>query len=616
MLLHLQPLFNQKTIIGRLVTLITIFAVCLLLVVVVLLYSNSYRRTVFRTALHHAAISDGLFELYTLSVDVLEQPTQRKKEQWLSKFNTLDFILYAGKKNLNNTHNEQIVRLQQQLRELKKIVDPLLDQSTGSDYKPIIQQQVTYKFNQIMSDLRKDNNQLVTTFNYISSLSRIVLILTLGFLLVLLIFIGVWLSASYINPLKKIISWIEEIGKSQLNSPNPIRTEDEIGQVARALENTLIELEKMHQTVNTILAKAPIPILVIGKDKNIKMANESALNILETTAPALIGKSCNTIFCLASQNHCPILDDNQAMDTAEHTAVTAKGKKIAILKSVIRIWLSGEEVILESFVNISELKKISAELKQEKLFADALINSLPGIFYLLDNHGHFVRYNSNLINYTGYSGSELRSRRALDIIAPDDREKLILSFQKAYAENVSTTEGLLPDRSGHLTPFLFNNYLFSQGDNQYILGLGTDISQIQAIQRELLRSNKELEQFAFITSHDLQEPLRLISNYVQLLTNKYLQDLDETGAKYVHYVTDATKRVQLMIQDLLAYSRIGKSNMLPVTIDLNSTLNDVQILLSSQIKESGATIQSKPLPKISGIPLEMIQLFQNLIRAH
>lgn len=132
-------------------------------------------------------------------------------------------------------------------------------------------------------------------------------------------------------------------------------------------------------------------------------------------------------------------------------------------------------------------------------------------------------------------------------------------------------------------------------------------------QEELARSNRDLEQFAYVASHDLQEPLRMVAMYTQLLAERYQGQLDASADKYIHYAVDGALRMQALVQDLLAFSRVGRTG-----IDLQEieSLEAVEIALKNlqgAIQESTAKISRGDLPVIVADKTQIIQLFQNLI---
>lgn len=131
--------------------------------------------------------------------------------------------------------------------------------------------------------------------------------------------------------------------------------------------------------------------------------------------------------------------------------------------------------------------------------------------------------------------------------------------------------------------------------------------------RELFRSNTELEQFTYVASHDLQEPLRMVSSYVQLIARRYKDKLDVNANDFIGYAVDGTNRMQMLIKDLLTYSRIGSHGKdfgpTDCEVVLKRTLDGLQV----PIRKSGAIVQHDPLPTLIADDLQLGELFQNLI---
>jgi PAS domain S-box-containing protein len=129
---------------------------------------------------------------------------------------------------------------------------------------------------------------------------------------------------------------------------------------------------------------------------------------------------------------------------------------------------------------------------------------------------------------------------------------------------------------------------------------------------ELERSNAELEQFAYVASHDLSEPLRMIAGFVRLLSDRYKGRLDADADEFIGYTIDGVERMQTLIDDLLAYSRVGRSTEAR-DVDLQVVFEEAKSALGATIGESGAIIEADPLPRVYGDPRELSQLLQNLL---
>jgi PAS domain S-box-containing protein len=131
--------------------------------------------------------------------------------------------------------------------------------------------------------------------------------------------------------------------------------------------------------------------------------------------------------------------------------------------------------------------------------------------------------------------------------------------------------------------------------------------------QELERSNRELEMFAYVVSHDLQEPLRMVQSYVQLLERRYSEQLDEDAREFIDFAVDGTRRMQGMIEDLLRYSRVDSRGDEFERADLNDVLDEALANLAASIEETDAEIEIDELPELTVDRSQMIQLFQNLI---
>jgi signal transduction histidine kinase len=138
-------------------------------------------------------------------------------------------------------------------------------------------------------------------------------------------------------------------------------------------------------------------------------------------------------------------------------------------------------------------------------------------------------------------------------------------------------------------------------------------SELNETNTNLLHSNRELEQFAYVASHDLQEPLRAVNSYAQLIVRKYQGNLDAKADKYLGYIMDGATRMQQLIDDLLSFSRVGTRGKLLELIDGEVVLSQVLDNLQIAIAQSHAVVTHDPLPTIMGDEIQLIQLLQNLI---
>lgn len=137
--------------------------------------------------------------------------------------------------------------------------------------------------------------------------------------------------------------------------------------------------------------------------------------------------------------------------------------------------------------------------------------------------------------------------------------------------------------------------------------------QLASKVEELARSNCDLEQFAYVASHDLQEPLRMVAAYTQLLAERYQGKLDSAADRYISYAVEGASRMQALLEDLLAFSRIGRSGASPVPTSVDSAIEEVLKNLDLNLKQHGVTVTCNPMPTILADRFQVVQLFQNLI---
>jgi PAS domain S-box-containing protein len=259
------------------------------------------------------------------------------------------------------------------------------------------------------------------------------------------------------------------------------------------------------------------------------------------------------------------------------------------------------------------------EILAEKNFSTDLIDSLPGIFYVFDQEGKFLRWNKNLETITGFSTEQMLKAHPLDLLHQDDQEQVAKAIGQAFNEGYATVEGKLITTNGPIPYFYSGKSVMIEGKG-YLMGSAFDISErveaedaLKQRSQELERSNQDLERFAFIASHDLQEPLRKIQSFGDRLADKYQDILDDRGRNYLLRMIESARRNQEMVDDLLIYSRISTSYERTDPVNLNQVLKGVLENLHNQIEITNATINAERLPIIYGDRSQITQLIQHLI---
>ncbi|MHC0065434.1 sensor histidine kinase [Nostoc sp. UIC 10890] len=299
------------------------------------------------------------------------------------------------------------------------------------------------------------------------------------------------------------------------------------------------------------------------------------------------------------------------------------------------------------FQDITRQKLAEIALEENERRYRSLVVATSQAVWIADTKGMPKDF-SSWIALTGQSDAQVEGWGWLNAIHPEDRELSELLWTQALkTKNLYFSEHRLQVADGSYRFFAARAVPVLDADDeiQEWVGTHTDITEqqialrdrnlaqlalqqandeleikvqartaeLQKLNEELKRSNQELEQFAYVASHDLQEPLRAVTGYTQLLENEYQDRLDESAQEYFAYIIDGAKRMQQLIQDLLAYSRIGTRGQEFVLVDCNTALSLALNNLHVAIAQSKAIITHDPLPKLLADKTQMVQLFQNLI---
>lgn len=232
--------------------------------------------------------------------------------------------------------------------------------------------------------------------------------------------------------------------------------------------------------------------------------------------------------------------------------------------------------------------------------------------------GRFIDLNPAWERTLGFSDAEIREKPFVDMVHPDDRERTIAEASALAEGNVTVNfENRYLAKDGTYRWLNWSSILANDG---LLYGRATDVTEKRAIEaelrmnaRELERSNDELKQFAHIASHDLNEPLRTIAGFAQLLERRYDDVVDERGSDYIRRMIGGVERMQCLIGDLLKYSRAGRPEAELVPVDTQALASDVLQDLQKAITDREARVQLGALPTVDGDQNQLRQLFQNLI---
>ena len=269
---------------------------------------------------------------------------------------------------------------------------------------------------------------------------------------------------------------------------------------------------------------------------------------------------------------------------------------------------------------ISDHKRVIEALKSEQNKNKNIVENIGEGLFVLNTRGIITYVNPEVKRIIGYTKEEIIGR-GLRTIIPKDALKLII-FKILKCEAIQNIELELIKKNG--TPIFVEATIAPNLENGKIIGfLGvirdiTERKQAEEMLKKTLevleQSNKELEQFAFIASHDLQEPLRMIGSFTQLLSKRYKGKLDSEADEYIDYAVDGAKRLQERINCLLEYSRIGTKGKLLKPTDCEAVLDEVLDRLTIEIEKNSAVITHDPMPTVNADDMQIVLVLQNLIK--
>jgi len=260
-----------------------------------------------------------------------------------------------------------------------------------------------------------------------------------------------------------------------------------------------------------------------------------------------------------------------------------------------------------------------------------ILEAAPDAMVVADPQGRIQIVNAQTERLFGYRRDELIGHQVSDIIPDGFAQRLIADAMRtadeALAQQIGTgIELSARRRDGTEFPIEIMLSPLESAEGILVTVAIRDITtrkkaeahlqaEAQLLQKmdELNRSNDELEQFAYIASHDLQEPLRMVASYTQLLARRYKGRLDADADEFIAFAVDGANRMQRLIQDLLAYSRVGTNREALREISSEEALLQALGNLHAAIEESGAIVTHDPLPDVLGDEMQMVQLFQNLV---
>ncbi len=387
------------------------------------------------------------------------------------------------------------------------------------------------------------------------------------------------------------------------------------------------------QLLDAALHSGPIAMLIVDHAGCILLANRQAELLFGYAHDELLGQSIDLLVPEAARAAHPSLRAGYLRDAAERPM--GAGRELHAQRrdgSTFPVEIALKPIRHEDKVYVlGVVVDISARRRLERRFEQA-VEAAPNAMLMTDSTGRIVLVNRETERLFGYGRNELLGQ-SVEALVPMRFVAGHPGLRGSYAEHPEARRmGAGRDlfglrRDGSEIPIEIGLNPISTDDGVFVLAAIVDISdrieaerrlrqraeELERANRALEQSNMELQQFAYVASHDLQSPLRSIAGFVQLLERRRGDQLDEQARDWIRRASDGAQRMNTLIRDLLEYARVDSRARPFVAVDLAAVVSDALTLLDASIADSGAVIKCAPLPTVRGDRAQLVQLMQNLI---
>lgn len=372
-----------------------------------------------------------------------------------------------------------------------------------------------------------------------------------------------------------------------------------------------------------IFDNTPAVMFVKDASGRYEMVNRQFESLFHLTMDQLIGRTDADIFPAAMaeafrRNDRLVLESGRPLQVEEiaphddgpHTYLSVK---FPIMSP------SGEpQLICGVATDITERKAMEREVALREARLRAVLDTAVEGIVTADERGTILSANPAATVMFGYEPSEMIGRNVSMLMPEPVRSEHDGFLQRYLATGERRIIGMPREveavrKDGSTLPILLSVGECLVGEARIFTGIMHDNSERHRAEMELQKSNRDLEQFAYVASHDLQEPLRMVTSYLQLLAKRSSPVLDEEATGFLNTALDGAQRMRTLIQDLLAYSRVGSRGRPFAPVCMARVLGDTVANLKLAIESSGAAITSEAMPEVLGDAVQLGQLLQNLI---
>lgn len=278
-----------------------------------------------------------------------------------------------------------------------------------------------------------------------------------------------------------------------------------------------------------------------------------------------------------------------------------------------------EEKELQTWIETTLQKFDSEEIhKKKERLAFSILESMDNSIIAADRHGKVTYINSSAEKLTGWKNDEAIGEQLGKIINIADLDSKFDYLQSLNVTGESSHDNIkINNKNNEAKEITYSLIPLRENENikGYMLSIreSTQLEKTEELGKKLEDSYKEIEKFAYIASHDLQEPLRMVASYVQLLKKRYVSKLDAEAEEFIDFAVSGANRMKLLIDDLLLYSRINTKRMSPSEINCSKIVNDISNKIKQEWLELKPEIKYSGLPVLYGDAFQMQQLFYHLL---
>lgn len=407
-------------------------------------------------------------------------------------------------------------------------------------------------------------------------------------------------------------------------SLSPLETSD--GPVALAAIRDVSERKQAEERFRALLDSAPDAMVISGSDGRIELTNRQAELLFGYSREEMIRQRVEMLIPEDLQSS--YRKDAPAAVRGQVQRQTPTGQDLRARRkdgSEFPVEISFSPLKGPKGVSVTAAIRDVTERKKSEMRFRALLESAPDAMVIADAQGTIELANLQTEKLFGYSRQELVGQ-AVEILVPLDFHGVHEAHRREFFQAPKQREmgaglDLMARRKdGSLFPVEISLSPLEGPEGVSVTAAIRDITdrrqaqeQLAEKMRELSHSNEALEQFAHLASHDLQEPLRMVASYTQLLAKRYKGRLDADADEFITYAVDGTQRMKRLIEDLLLYSRAGKGAPPVRAFSSEAALQEALTNLRARLEETGARVTHDPLPAIVGWDAQVVQILQNLI---